>query len=171
MYLGCWLFWSKDRLCEWHKVGCLQDHIRTCILYLLAIYSVRSCTAQTEWICNENIHTSFKFQLERQIQMQNYMRERQVAMGLARQRELFYNWYSPFYGLVLLGCTLGYVSCRAASSVVFSFRYASKYISHIHSMLQSCQGEESQNISASRAIWLFVGLSVWHGRRKQNGPN
>ena len=46
-------------------------------------------------------------QLERQIQMQNYMRERQMAMELARQREMFYNWYSPFYATLCTLCTLG----------------------------------------------------------------
>ena len=78
-----------DRLCEWHKKKLCR---------------VNWMDMQRKWTRAFNT-----FQLERQIQMQNYMRERQVAMGLARQRELFYNWYSPFYGLVVLGCTLGYV--------------------------------------------------------------
>lgn len=35
-------------------------------------------------------------QLERQIQMQNQMREKQMAMMVARSRDLF-QWFSAFY--------------------------------------------------------------------------
>ena len=60
--------------------------------------------------------------------MQNYMRERQVAMGLARQRELFYNWYSPFYGLVVLGCTIGYVCCTVRPGLCLVGLYAGFFL-------------------------------------------
>ena len=38
-------------------------------------------------------------QLERQIQMQNYMREQQFAMQVARSRDLF-QWWAAFYGTI-----------------------------------------------------------------------
>ena len=37
-------------------------------------------------------------QLERQIQMQNLMREKQMAMQIAQARELF-NWWASFYAI------------------------------------------------------------------------
>lgn len=44
--------------------------------------------------------------MERQIQMQNQMREKAMAMQLARGRELL-NWYASFYALALFGCLAG----------------------------------------------------------------
>ncbi|KAF4533094.1 hypothetical protein B566_EDAN003814 [Ephemera danica] len=48
-----------------------------------------------------------KVTVERQIQMQNQMRERLMAMQIARARELFY-WFSSFYGLAALGMITGF---------------------------------------------------------------
>lgn len=48
-------------------------------------------------ICNFFILIYF-FKLERQIQMNNAMRERQMAMQLARAREMF-SWWATFYGI------------------------------------------------------------------------
>ena len=50
--------------------------------------------------------------MERQIQMQNQMRERQMAMMVARSRDLFM-WFGSFYTLALLGGVAGYVPCIA----------------------------------------------------------
>ncbi|CAG0905699.1 unnamed protein product [Darwinula stevensoni] len=47
-----------------------------------------------------------KIQVERQIQMQNQMRERMMAMQLARSREFFY-WFLGFYGVCTAGMLLG----------------------------------------------------------------
>lgn len=45
-------------------------------------------------------------QVERQIQMQNQMRERVMAMQVARARELLY-WFGSFYVLAGLGMIAG----------------------------------------------------------------
>jgi predicted transcriptional regulator len=45
-------------------------------------------------------------QVERQIQMQNQMRERVMAMQVARARELLY-WFGAFYALAGLGMIAG----------------------------------------------------------------
>jgi hypothetical protein len=45
-------------------------------------------------------------QVERQIQMQNQMRERVMAMQIARARELLY-WFGSFYILASLGMIAG----------------------------------------------------------------
>lgn len=47
--------------------------------------------------------------MERQIQMQNYMREQQMSMMMARSREMF-NWFGSFYALTLLAGIAGYVN-------------------------------------------------------------
>ena len=43
------------------------------------------------------------FKLERQIQMQNIMRERMMATQIARAREMF-NWVAGGYGAICLAC-------------------------------------------------------------------
>ncbi|KAJ8402942.1 hypothetical protein AAFF_G00362560 [Aldrovandia affinis] len=47
-----------------------------------------------------------RLQMERQIQMQNQMRERQMAMQIAWSRE-FLNYYGAFFSLATLGITAG----------------------------------------------------------------
>lgn len=48
-----------------------------------------------------------KITVERQIQMQNQMRERMTAMQIARARELLY-WFGSFYVLAALGMIAGF---------------------------------------------------------------
>ncbi|XP_070563553.1 plasminogen receptor (KT)-like [Ptychodera flava] len=64
-------------------------------------------------VMDENMVKSQEFMLktqrmtmERQLMMQNVMRERQMAMQIARARDLFY-WWGSFYGVCLLGMTAG----------------------------------------------------------------
>jgi len=45
--------------------------------------------------------------IERQLQMRNQMRERQVALEIAKQRELFY-WLGAFYFTSLVGAFTSY---------------------------------------------------------------
>ena len=54
--------------------------------------------------------------MERQIQMQNAMRERQMAMQIARGRDLF-QWWAAFYSVAALGGILGWVFCFVFWSV------------------------------------------------------
>ncbi|PIK58199.1 hypothetical protein BSL78_04923 [Apostichopus japonicus] len=49
--------------------------------------------------------------LERQIQMQNQMREKGMAMQLSGSRELF-NWYASFYGIASLAMVLGFARSK-----------------------------------------------------------
>jgi len=41
------------------------------------------------------------------MQMQNYMREQQMAIQLARGRDLFH-WWAAFYAVAAIGATAGY---------------------------------------------------------------
>lgn len=51
-------------------------------------------------------HECSIFQLGRQLQMQNAMRERQMSMQLAGAREMF-NWLAAFYGIATIGMFAG----------------------------------------------------------------
>lgn len=54
---------------------------------------------------------------ERQLQMQNAMRERMVATQLARARELLY-WWGSFYGLAVVGMLAGFARSRNPAVLV-----------------------------------------------------
>ncbi|KAL5016084.1 hypothetical protein ScPMuIL_005673 [Solemya velum] len=58
-----------------------------------------------------------KLQLERQLQMQNQMRERMMAMQIGRARELFY-WLGSFYTLATLGMLAGFERRRSPGMLV-----------------------------------------------------
>ncbi|KAK7100307.1 plasminogen receptor (KT)-like [Littorina saxatilis] len=58
-----------------------------------------------------------QMQMERQIQMQNAMRERQMAMQIARGRDLF-QWWGAFYSLAALGCVAGFRKKRNPVALV-----------------------------------------------------
>jgi len=55
--------------------------------------------------------------VERQIQMQNQMRERMVAMQIAKSRELL-NWFGSFYLLTTTGMIAGYKKSRRPGILV-----------------------------------------------------
>ncbi|XP_002736382.1 plasminogen receptor (KT)-like [Saccoglossus kowalevskii] len=52
-----------------------------------------------------------RMQMERQIMMQNVMRERMMAMQMARARDMFM-WYSSFYGVAAVLTLIGTVKTR-----------------------------------------------------------
>ncbi|KAK3086540.1 hypothetical protein FSP39_019914 [Pinctada imbricata] len=58
-----------------------------------------------------------KLTMERQVQMQNQMRERQMAMMVARSRDLFM-WYSSFYCVVLVGGVLGFMKTKKPTPII-----------------------------------------------------
>ncbi|XP_076049230.1 plasminogen receptor (KT)-like [Oratosquilla oratoria] len=58
-----------------------------------------------------------RIQLERQIHMQNEMREKMMAMQIARSRELLY-WFGAFYALSSIGMIAGYRRTRKAGTLV-----------------------------------------------------
>ncbi|KAL8598488.1 hypothetical protein ACOMHN_051276 [Nucella lapillus] len=58
-----------------------------------------------------------QMQLERQLQMQNAMRERQMAMQIARGRDLFM-WWASFYSVTLVGGIMGFTKKRSPAALV-----------------------------------------------------
>ncbi|KAK7017067.1 hypothetical protein SK128_006332, partial [Halocaridina rubra] len=55
--------------------------------------------------------------LERQIHMQNEMREKMMSMQIARSRELLY-WLGAFYAVAGLGMIAGYRRTRKPGTLV-----------------------------------------------------
>ncbi|CAD5118861.1 DgyrCDS7536 [Dimorphilus gyrociliatus] len=64
----------------------------------------------------EKMQAAQETMLQRQIQMQNYMRERQMAMQLARAREMFY-WLSSFYGICSVGMLAGFMKTKKPAAI------------------------------------------------------
>ncbi|XP_076462925.1 plasminogen receptor (KT)-like [Babylonia areolata] len=58
-----------------------------------------------------------QMQMERQLQMQNAMRERQMAMQVARGRDLFM-WWASFYSVALFGGIMGFTRRRNPAALV-----------------------------------------------------
>lgn len=55
--------------------------------------------------------------MERQIQMQNQMREKQMAMMMARSRDIFL-YYSSFYAVAVLGGLAGFFKAKKPGAIV-----------------------------------------------------
>ncbi|CAB3372455.1 Hypothetical predicted protein [Cloeon dipterum] len=67
---------------------------------------------QQEFVAEVN-----RVSLERQIQLQNQMRQRIMAMQVARARELFF-WLGAFYGVATLGMLAGFRRTRKPGVLV-----------------------------------------------------
>lgn len=60
---------------------------------------------------------SQRAQLERQMAMQDFMREQQMAIQLARGRDLFH-WWAAFYSVAVLGSIAGFRKTRKPVALV-----------------------------------------------------
>ncbi|XP_033636495.1 plasminogen receptor (KT)-like [Asterias rubens] len=54
--------------------------------------------------------------MERQLQMQNQMREKMMAMQLSGAREMF-NWFASFYGVAFVGCLAGFLKSKNPTAI------------------------------------------------------
>ncbi|XP_067279880.1 plasminogen receptor (KT) [Pseudorasbora parva] len=113
---------------------------------------------------------SGRLQLERQILMQNQMRERQMAMQVAWSRE-FLKYFSSFFGLTTLGLTVGAVRTRRAALlapvVPLSFILAYQVDLAYGSLLQRTRAEaESIMVSESERLDLPHGTPTFESIEK-----
>ncbi|CAH1121565.1 unnamed protein product [Ceutorhynchus assimilis] len=80
--------------------------------------------------------------IERQLQMRNQMRERQVAFEIAKQRELFY-WFGAFYVTSIVGALASYRYKRKLSvlaplvplTFIFAYQADLAYGNKLHRIL------------------------------------
>ncbi|XP_028319446.1 plasminogen receptor (KT)-like isoform X3 [Gouania willdenowi] len=98
------------------------------------------------------LHNS-RLQLERQIQMQNQMRERQMAMQIAWSRE-FLKYYGAFFTVATFGLTVGAIKKKKPAlftpiiplGFIFTYQLDSAYGTLIHRM----RGEAESILSSER---------------------
>ncbi|NXP08591.1 PLRKT protein, partial [Thinocorus orbignyianus] len=87
--------------------------------------------------------TSLSLQLERQLLMQNQMRERQTAMQIAWTWE-FLKYFGTFFGLAALGLTAGAIKKKNAAVLLpivpLSFVFAYQYDMGYGTLLQRVKG-------------------------------
>lgn len=78
--------------------------------------SARSSPQGLLWLTMSSVSAVFRRQMERQILMQNQMRERQMAMQIAWSRE-FLKYFGTFFTLASVGLTAGWVVSPGRVSV------------------------------------------------------
>lgn len=94
-----------------------------------------------------------RLQMERQILMQNQMRERQMAMQIAWSRE-FVKYYGAFFTLAAVGLTAGAIKGKKPALIaplvplgfVFTYQMDSAYGTLIHRM----RGEAENILTSER---------------------
>lgn len=117
-----------------------------------------------------------RLQMERQILMQNQMRERQMAMQIAWSRE-FLKYFGTFFSVASLGLTVGAIKKRKPGLLgpivplgfIFAYQLDMAYGTLIHRMR-----EEAASIMASESDRLDLPLgtptfdSIEKARRARN---
>ncbi|XP_028319443.1 uncharacterized protein LOC114473820 isoform X1 [Gouania willdenowi] len=104
------------------------------------------------------LHNS-RLQLERQIQMQNQMRERQMAMQIAWSRE-FLKYYGAFFTVATFGLTVGAIKKKKPAlftpiiplGFIFTYQLDSAYGTLIHRMREPHHWS-SFTAESARHIW------------------
>ncbi|XP_025895494.1 plasminogen receptor (KT) [Nothoprocta perdicaria] len=96
-----------------------------------------------------------RLQLERQLLMQNQMRERQAAMQIAWTRE-FLKYFGTFFGLAAVGLTTGAIKKNnpvvLLPIVPLSFIFAYQYDMGYGTMLQRIKGEAENILETQSAL-------------------
>ncbi|NXX47691.1 PLRKT protein, partial [Tricholaema leucomelas] len=94
-------------------------------------------------------------QLERQLLMQNEMRERQTAMQIAWTRE-FLKYFGTFYALAAAGLTAGAIKRKNPGLLVpvvpLSFIFAYQYDMGYGTLLQRMKGEAENILDTQSAL-------------------
>lgn len=94
-----------------------------------------------------------RLQMERQMVMQNQMRERQMAMQIAWSRE-FLKYYGTFFTLASLGLSAGAIKARrpglVAPLVPLSFVLAYQLDSGYGTLIQRMRGEAESIMDSER---------------------
>ncbi|KAM6290182.1 plasminogen receptor (KT) [Aegotheles albertisi] len=96
-----------------------------------------------------------RLQLERQLVMQNQMRERQIAMQIAWTRE-FIKYFGTFFGLAAVGLTAGAIKKKKPAVLLpiipLSFIFAYQYDMGYGTLLQRMKGEAENILDTESAL-------------------
>ncbi|XP_043090222.1 plasminogen receptor (KT) [Puntigrus tetrazona] len=109
-----------------------------------------------------------RLQLERQLLMQNQMRERQMAMQVAWSRE-FLKYFGSFFGLAALGLTVGAVKNKKPAllapviplSFILVYQLDTAYGSLLHRMreeAESIMASESERLALPQGMPTFESI-------------
>ncbi|XP_008849408.1 plasminogen receptor (KT) isoform X1 [Nannospalax galili] len=132
---------------------------------------------------NENMKNQQEFmlmnarlQLERQLMMQNEMRERQMAMQIAWSRE-FLKYFGTFFGIATISLTAGAIKRKKPAllipivplSFVFTYQYDLGYGTLLQRMKSEAEGileTEKNKLELPKGMITFEGLEK--ARREQS---
>ncbi|KAE8632953.1 hypothetical protein XENTR_v10001725 [Xenopus tropicalis] len=118
----------------------------------------------------ELMQMNAQIQLERQIIMQNMMRERQMAMQIAWSRE-FLKYYGSFFSLAVIGLTVGAVKNKKPALftpvIPLTFVFAYQFDMGYGTLVTRMKGE-AENILEKEHILLEMpqGLPTFEGIEK-----
>nr|XP_039258166.1 plasminogen receptor (KT)-like [Styela clava] len=114
--------------------------------------------------------------MERNIVMQNEMRERQMAMGIARAREII-KYYAGFYSFVLVGGLAGAMKGRPAAAIplipfsfILAFQYDAAYgtlLSRVRDGANSIIKDEHDLLGLPKGLPTFESIEEGRLARKQ----
>lgn len=117
-----------------------------------------------------------RLQLERQLTMQNEMRERQMAMQIAWSRE-FLKYFGTFFGIATFSLTAGAIKRKKPALFIpivpLSFIFAYQYDLGYGTLLQRMKGEAEDILETEKSkLQLPKGMitfeSVEKARKEQS---
>ncbi|XP_059149480.1 plasminogen receptor (KT)-like [Physella acuta] len=119
-----------------------------------------------------------QLQLERQLAMQNEMRERQMAVMIARARDMFW-FYTAFDSLATVGLTLGAMRSKKYGllaplvplSFVFAYQWDLAYgskMDRIRAMADRIIDEEHQLLDLPHGLPTFSSIEAARLEQKKN---
>lgn len=117
-----------------------------------------------------------RLQLERQLTMQNEMRERQIAMQIAWSRE-FLKYFGTFFGIATFSLTAGAIKRKKPALFIpivpLSFIFAYQYDLGYGTLLQRMKGEAEDILETEKSkLQLPKGMitfeSVEKARKEQS---
>ncbi|ELU04655.1 hypothetical protein CAPTEDRAFT_111738 [Capitella teleta] len=112
--------------------------------------------------------------MERQMQMQNYMRELQMSMQLARARDLFH-WFGSFYALTLVGGVAGFMKQKSPKflaplvplTFIFGYQYDMAYGSKMDRIRNDARYILDEQVSMLDLPKSLPSLAVLDERRQK----
>ncbi|MBZ3870141.1 Plasminogen receptor (KT) [Sciurus carolinensis] len=120
--------------------------------------------------------TNAQLQLERQLTLQNEMRERQMAMQVAWSRE-FLKYFGTFYGITTISLTAGAIKQKKPAFLIpifpLSFIFIYQYDLGYGTLLQRMKGEAEDILETEKSkLQLPKGMitfeSLEKARREQS---
>ncbi|KAH3697213.1 hypothetical protein DPMN_084703 [Dreissena polymorpha] len=161
--------WGKNQGCTQKfstgggQLGKVQEAFQFRETILLSVSSCQNMGSVIGKTMEENFKKQQEFMeknqevmLDRQIQMQNQMRERQAAMMVARSRDML-NWWGAFYVTVAFFGIVGFLKTKKPVPLIpllpFSFIVGYQYDLAYGNKMQRCR-EEAERVMAEEGSYI-----------------